>query len=563
MNGKRLLDLVNEMHETKRISKEDIFSGIEAAIQIAAERATGAQEEITVYIDRSTGEIVALNGDTQLDPEELGRIAAQSAKQMIIQKIREAESESIYDMYRTRLGKIESGIVQRIDNGTAIVSLGKTEAILPRSEQIPGQSLGINERVKAVVIEVKRSGQRVKIVLSRCHPNFVRCLFEENIPEIEDHTIEIKAVAREAGFRTKIAVSSIDTKVDAVGACVGVRGSRIKGIIEELGGERIDIVRWNDSLQILIQHALQPAQISEVFTYARLGRAIVLVGEDQLSLAIGRRGQNVRLASKLVGWDIEIMTHEELGRSLEKAELYFRQLEELDEIMVQALIEEGFLSYTDVTFMEPDEIAEITGLDPEQSEEVITRAEELTEELENNPQLFAEQEVSLAEAAETPEDLTESGPAEHPESTEHNLPTAEGLLEAEMEDAITDQNEVPTLEELFEGSGSNSDVETASSEGELDQEVDQEVDQEEEHRESVATEPTDATAEEANASETALPPPSDLMQDDAEIASPQAEDEVVDPESEDQLEGVADAEEAADQAEEPSETHSESEEARS
>src|SRR5262249_57145294 len=156
-----------------------------------------------------------------------------------------------------------------------------------------------------------------------CHPDFVRCLFEESIPEIEDHTIEIKAVAREAGYRTKIAVSSIDTKVDCVGACVGVRGSRIKTIIDELGGERIDIVRWNDSLQVLIPNALQPAQIEEVFLYQRLGRAIVLVKEDQLSLAIGRRGQNVRLASKLVGWDIEIMTHDELNESIDKAVNYF------------------------------------------------------------------------------------------------------------------------------------------------------------------------------------------------------------------------------------------------
>ena len=176
----------------------------------------------------------------------------------------------------------------------------------------------VGERVKAVVLDVRKVGQRVKIILSRTHPDFVRRLFENEIPEIADRTIEIKALAREAGYRAKIAVSSIDLKVDCVGACVGVRGSRIKNIVDELGGERIDIVRWNDSLQVMIPNALQPAQIEEVFLYPRLGRAIVLVKEDQLSLAIGRRGQNVRLASKLCGWDIEIMTREELNESLQK-----------------------------------------------------------------------------------------------------------------------------------------------------------------------------------------------------------------------------------------------------
>jgi N utilization substance protein A len=211
------------------------------------------------------------------------------------------------------------GTVTRVDSGTAIVSLGKSEALLPRSEQIPGETHHVGERVKAIVLEVRKQGNRVKIVLSRAHPEFVKKLFEEEIPEIDERIIDIRAVAREAGYRSKVAVTSIDLKVDAVGACVGVRGSRIKNVIEELNGERIDIVRWNDALQVLIPNALQPAQISDVFTYPRLGRAIVLVTDDQLSLAIGRRGQNVRLASKLVGWDIEIMTHDELAEALERA----------------------------------------------------------------------------------------------------------------------------------------------------------------------------------------------------------------------------------------------------
>lgn len=210
----------------------------------------------------------------------------------------------------------------------------------------------------------------------------MRRLFENEIPEIADRTIEIKAVAREAGYRSKVAVSSIDLKVDCVGACVGVRGSRIKNIVDELGGERIDIVRWNDSLQVLIPNALQPAEIEEVFLYPRLGRAIVLVKEDQLSLAIGRRGQNVRLASKLVGWDIEIMTHDELTEGIDRATNWFLQIPNMTEELVEAFIEEGFLSYDDLTFLEPAQLGELAGITEDQADEIIAFAEEAAEGVE-------------------------------------------------------------------------------------------------------------------------------------------------------------------------------------
>src|SRR5437016_7699850 len=235
---------------------------------------------------------------------------------------------------------------------------------------IPGETPHVGQRVKAIILEVRKMGNRVRIVLSRTHPDFVRRLFEQEIPEIADRTISIRSIAREAGYRTKIAVTSIDLKVDAVGACVGVRGSRIKNIIDELNGERIDIVRWNDSLQVMIPNALSPANVEEVFLYSRLGRAIVLVQEDQLSLAIGRRGQNVRLASKLVGWDIEIMTHDELGNGIERAENWFRQIPSVTDEMVETFIEEGFLSYDDLTFMEPAQLAELTGTTEEQADEM-------------------------------------------------------------------------------------------------------------------------------------------------------------------------------------------------
>ena len=297
-----VLSLVDVMHREKNISKDIIFGGIESAIQLAIERASLEEVDVLVHIDRATGEIIAQRGDQMMEPEQLGRIAAQAARQVMTQKIREAESEGVYTEFQARKGDLITATVQRVDNGTAIVTVtkdakssGTVEAILPRSEQIPGETHQVNDRIKAVVMDVRKQGHRVKIVLSRCHPDFVRALFEQEIPEIQDRTIEIKQVAREAGYRSKVAVSSIDMKVDCVGACVGVRGSRIKNVIDEINGERIDIVRWNDSMQVMIPNALQPAEISDVQLYPRLGRAIVLVAEDQLSLAIGRRGQNVRL----------------------------------------------------------------------------------------------------------------------------------------------------------------------------------------------------------------------------------------------------------------------------
>jgi N utilization substance protein A len=316
-----------------------------------------------------------------MDPAELGRIAAQTAKQVIIQKIREAERDSLYEEFEDQRGDLVTGTVQRFEGGAVLVNLGKTDALLPRSEQIPGESHHPNERIRAVILDVRKVGQRVKIILSRTHPDFVRRLFELEIPEIADQIIQIRALAREAGYRSKVAVSSIDSKVDAVGACVGVRGTRIKNIVDELGGERIDIVRWNESLQVLIPNALQPAEIDEVMLCQLLGRAIVLVREDQLSLAIGRRGQNVRLASKLVGWDIEIMTSEELDELIEKAVAAFTRIEGVDTDLAEKLVEQGILSYDDLSVMEiSDLVNTIEGLSEDQAIEIVARAETFAEE---------------------------------------------------------------------------------------------------------------------------------------------------------------------------------------
>ncbi len=409
MNGSELLRGVDYLQREKNISREIIFSAIEKAVRLAIHKCyekdddlEAEEDNVVVTIDRQSGQIHAQKGEKVLDVEELGRIAAQAAKQQMIQMFREEESTAVFNEYQAQKGDLVNGTVQRFEGGAATVSLGKAEAILPRGEQIPGETHHVGERVKAVILEVKKVGHRVKIILSRTHPDFVRQLFEKEIPEIADRTIEIKAIAREAGYRTKVAVSSIDLKVDCVGACVGVRGSRIKNIVDELGGERIDIVRWNDSLQVLIPNALQPAQIEEVFLYPRLGRAIVLVKEDQLSLAIGRRGQNVRLASKLVGWDIEIMTHDELNEGIEKAEGWFSQIPEVAPELVEAFIEEGFLSYDDLTFLEPAELAELSGLTEEQAEDVIAFAEEAAERVEEEARLAKAQEQAQPAPAPAP-----------------------------------------------------------------------------------------------------------------------------------------------------------------
>src|SRR3954466_6242087 len=376
-----LVRIVDSIHRDKNISKNILFEGIQSALQTAAKKHYPDANEILVSIDPDSGQIEATKDGARMDPAELGRIAAQTAKQVIIQKIREAERDSLFDEFEGQRGDLITGTVQRFEGGAVTVNLGKTDALLPRSEQIPGESYHPTERIRAVILDVRKVGQRVKIILTRTHPDFVRRLFELEIPEIADQIISIRAIAREAGYRTKVAVTSIDTKVDAVGACVGVRGTRIKNIVDELGGERIDIVRWNESLQVLIPNALQPAEIEEVMLCQLLGRAIVLVREDQLSLAIGRRGQNVRLASKLVGWDIEIMTSEELDELIEKAVGAFTRIEGVDTDLAEKLVEQGILSYDDLSVMEiADLVNTIDGLTEEQAVEMVGRAETLAEE---------------------------------------------------------------------------------------------------------------------------------------------------------------------------------------
>jgi N utilization substance protein A len=410
MNPNELLRIVDSLHREKNIDTDIVFQAIEAALASAVRRQYGDESEISVQIDRQSATLVAtLNGEP-LDEDTIGRIGAQTAKQVIIQKIREAERDSLVEEFSDQKDDMVTGVVQRTDGGATVVSLGNVEAILPRSEQIPGESHHTNERIRAVIYEVKPQGSRVKVVLSRTRPSLVRRLFEQEIPEIAEGVITVNALAREPGYRSKVAVSSSDQRVDCVGACVGVRGNRIKNIVDELAGERIDIVRWSEDPELLIPNALQPAEVDQVLLCDMLGRAIVLVREDQLSLAIGRRGQNVRLGSKLCGWDIEIMTAEELEEQIDRAVTGFSLLDGMDDELAQRLVEQGYLSYDDLSVIEPDALMEMGGLTEEQVNHIVDQAEQKAEEAERaaaeerRRQKEQEQLEAAAAASESEED---------------------------------------------------------------------------------------------------------------------------------------------------------------
>ncbi len=310
MNGE-LLRLIDSIHRDKGIDKEIIFEGLETAFASAVRKHYELLDVPEIKIDRKTGKLITGEGVAPIDPSILGRIAAQTAKQVIIQKIKEAEGDVIFIKMETKINDILAGSVLRFERGNIIITIGKTEAFLPKSEQIPGETYRIGERIKALVVNVKKQGSKVKILLSRTHPDFVRRLFELEIPEIVDKTVEIKMIVREGGGRTKIAVASNNQKVDATGACVGVRGVRIRNIVDELGGERVDIIEWDDDLATLIKNAMKPAEVDAVELDESTKKAKVFVPGNQLALAIGKKGQNIRLVSKMAQWDIDVVSSEE------------------------------------------------------------------------------------------------------------------------------------------------------------------------------------------------------------------------------------------------------------
>jgi N utilization substance protein A len=388
--NQELLRIVENIARDKNIDKESIFADLEEAMVSAARKHFAEPEsDIVVHIDRGTGEITAFKDKVQIDIKQLGRIPAQTAKQVIIQKLRSDERNSIYAEFVQRKGEIVSGTVVRYESGALIVNLDRwTEGFMPKSEQIMGQTHRVGERVRCLILDVKETSNQVKIILSRTHPDFIRRLFGLEVPEISEKIIEIRALAREAGYRTKVAVVSYDEKVDPVGACVGVRGSRIKNIVDELGGEKIDIVRWNESSQVLVSNALMPAKVSEIALCFELGRATVVVDEEQLSLAIGKHGQNVRLAARLTGWDIDILTPDEYNRGIEQLANCIKSVEGVDEAMVDKLIALGIISVSDMEDVGVEPLINELKIDVDIAEKLVTAAarevERMVEESKQN-----------------------------------------------------------------------------------------------------------------------------------------------------------------------------------
>jgi len=394
--NQELLRIVENIARDKNIDKESIFADLEEAMVSAARKHFGEPESnIQVNIDRTTGQISAFKDSVKIDVKQLGRIPAQTAKQVIIQKLRADERSSIFAEFAQRKGEIISGTVVRYESGTLIVTLDRwTEGFMPKGEQIMGQTHRVGERIRCLILDVKETSNQVKIILSRTHPDFIRRLFELEVPEINEKIIEIRALAREAGYRTKVAVASFDEKVDPVGACVGVRGSRIKNIVDELGGEKIDIVRWNESSQVLVSNALMPAKVSEIALCFELGRATVVVDEDQLSLAIGKHGQNVRLAARLTGWDIDILTPDEYNQGIELLTGCVKLVEGADETAIDKLIALGVISVADLEEVGAEPLVNDLKIDPDLAGRLVRAAADLGRQLEESKQSGAAKELT-------------------------------------------------------------------------------------------------------------------------------------------------------------------------
>jgi N utilization substance protein A len=441
MNPQDLLRIVDSLHREKQIDPELVMQAIEAALITAAKRQFGEEAEVDIHIVRGVGAINATVDGKTLSQDEIGRIGAQTAKQVIIQKLKEAERDARLEEFHEQVGQLITGIVQRTEKGLTIVQLGNVEAILPKNEQIPGEAYHNGSRVRAVIYEVKAAGNRVKIILSRTKGTLVQRLFEQEVPEIAEGVIKINAISREPGYRSKVAVSSTDQRIDCVGACVGMRGNRIKNVTSELAGERIDIVRWSDDPMVLIPNALQPAQVEQVLLCDMIGRAIALVNDEHLSQAIGRFGQNVRLASKLCGWDIEIMTAPELERQIERAMEAFMQIDGMTEEVAQQLVEQGYLSFDDLSVIEPEALIEMGGYSEDQVNSIVEQAEDRAAEQEAEEEARKRQdkldkERRASEELDRLEKLEAAGKvpvaAEQPEASVEDSPAPESGAESEV-----------------------------------------------------------------------------------------------------------------------------------
>ena len=417
-NRLELLQIADAVAREKSIDRRIVLQAMEDAIQKAAKSRYGAENDIRCEIDPRTGDtrlsrVLAVvenveNDATEISLEEakrrnpeakigdliaeplppldFGRVAAQNAKQVIVQKVREAERERQYNEYKDRVGEIVNGTAKRVEYGNVIVDLGRAEGIIRRDEMIPRENVRYGDRVRAYIYDVRREQRGPQIFLSRARPEFMAKLFAMEVPEIYDGIVEIKSVARDPGSRAKIAVISKDSSIDPVGACVGMRGQRVQAVVNELQGEKIDIIQWRPDPAEFIVNALAPAEVTKVVLDEDSNRIEVVVPESQLSLAIGRRGQNVRLASQLTGWDIDILTEQEESERrqkefAERSQMFMEALD-VDEVIAQLLVTEGFATVEEVAYVDLSEIAHIEGFDEDTAEEIQTRAREYLDRIE-------------------------------------------------------------------------------------------------------------------------------------------------------------------------------------
>ncbi|VAV93533.1 Transcription termination protein NusA [hydrothermal vent metagenome] len=416
-NRLELLQIAEAVAREKSIDKGLVLAAMEDAIQRAARSRYGQENDIRATINPQTGEISLrrmlevvetieneateillaeaekINGEAKvgdsisepLPPIDFGRIAAQNAKQVIVQKVRDAERERQYAEFKDRVGEVVNGVVKRAEYGNVIVDLGRGEGIVRRDEGLPRENFRTGDRIRSYIYDVREETRGPQIFLSRARPEFMKKLFGQEVPEIYDGIVEVVSVARDPGSRAKISVISKDSSVDPVGACVGMRGSRVQAVVNELQGEKIDIIPWTDDAASFIVNALAPAEVSKVVLDEETQRIEVVVPDEQLSLAIGRRGQNVRLASQLTGWDIDIMTEADESERRQKeftarTERFMEALD-VDEMLAQLLASEGFELVEEVAYVDPHEIAIIEGLDEETAVELQTRAREYLERL--------------------------------------------------------------------------------------------------------------------------------------------------------------------------------------
>jgi len=413
-----LIQVADTVAREKSIDREEVLVAMEQAIQKAGRSKYGHEHDIRADINRKTGEIMLAkyteivenveNEATQIDlknglrkkpdaqlgdfivetlpPIDFGRIAAQTAKQVIVQKVRDAERQRQYREYKDRVGEVINGLVKRVEYGNITVDLGRAEAVLRRDESLPRENLRQSDRVRAYIFEVREEPRGPQIFLSRTRPEFMAKLFAQEVPEIYDGIIEIKSVARDPGSRAKIAVLSNDSSIDPVGACVGMRGSRVQAVVQELQGEKIDIIQWSQDPATFVVNALAPAEVTKVVLDEEQNRIEVVVPDDQLSLAIGRRGQNVRLASQLTGWDIAILTEaqESERRQAEfhsRSQMFIDALD-VDDVIAHLLVTEGFSSVEEVAFVPVEDLAEIEGFEESIAEELRNRAQAFLSEQE-------------------------------------------------------------------------------------------------------------------------------------------------------------------------------------